>query len=203
MIVNNFRSRFNSFFHVSFYIKVDKERIYVRTFENESWIRCSTTFEVNADKEYQIVGISSIETHNIDLKLVQRKGLTKRVNPFNHPRLVYPQFGITEGFIRFLMKQHRFGWWKSVNCIILELGYYPEGGLTDVESKMLADSLEHCGAKQCYIINPSFKMTEKEIDDLCSIVNSSKIKKAKKLSSEMLKKLSHPFSNLKENGFGK
>jgi len=187
-------SSFNSSVYSSFYIKVDKTSIYIKSFENDSWIRCSTAFEVNIDKKYQIVRLFDLSSQNTEVNLFPVSGLTKKVNPFNHPRLIYHNFEYAEMFIRFLIKQLTKRWWKTMNCIIFQLGYNPNGGLTDVESKMLADSLEHCGAKQCYIVNPCYELTEKQIEELYSEINSSRIKKVIKLSQKSQEKLSWPFA---------
>jgi len=58
---------------------------------------------------------------------------------------------------------------------------------------MLADSLEHCGARQCYIVNPSYPMTKKQIEELYAEINSSRISKLNKLSKGHKEKLSWPF----------
>ncbi len=185
-------SSLNSSIYNSFYIKVDKSQIYVRGFENNSWIRCSTTFEINANKINQIVRLSQLSSKNAEINLFPVTGVTKKENPFDHPRLVYHNFELTEIFIRYLIKSLSRKWWKSINCVIFQLGYEPKGGLTDVEAKMLADSLEHCGAKQCYIIDPSYEMTEMQIEELYAEINKSRIKKPNKLGQKVLKKLSWP-----------
>lgn len=193
-LISQITSSFNSSVHSSFYIKVDKTQIYVRGFEDASWIRCSTCFEVNTDKEYQIVRLFDSNSHNAEIKLFPASGLTKVVSPFNHPRLIYHNFEYAEIFIRFLIKPLKQRWWKTTNCIIFQLGYNPEGGFTDIESRALADSLGHCGAKQCFIVNPSYNLTEKQIEELYLEINSSRIKKVNKLSREFQKKLSWPFT---------
>jgi len=59
-----------------------------------------------------------------------------------------------------------------------------------VEAKMLAEPLEHCGAKQCFIVNPSFDMTEKQIEGLYTEIVSSSDFIMNKINPETAKKLS-------------
>lgn len=187
-------SGYNISIYSSYYIKVDKNRIYLRSFRRDASISCSTSFEVDTERKNQIVRLSELDTHNTEIKLYSVSGSTTKVNPFNHPRLIYHKFEYAEIFIRFLIKHLKKRWWESANCIIFQLGYDPEGGMTDVEAKMLAESLEHCGARQCYIINPSYSMTEGQIEELYAEINSSRIAKVNKLSKGYQEKLSWPFA---------
>jgi len=82
-------SGFNTSIYSSYFIKLDKNRIYIRSFRRDSSINCSTTFEVNAKRKNQIVRVSEIDTSNTEIKLSSVSGPTEKVNPFNHPRLIY------------------------------------------------------------------------------------------------------------------
>lgn len=53
-----------------------------------------------------------------------------------------------------------------IRCIIFQLDYEPKGGITDVEKKMIIESLEHSGAKLGLVTKPSTIVSKDKIEKL-------------------------------------
>ncbi len=183
----NINARINNLLHYSFYIRAGKEQIYIKCFENDSWLQCSSS--VGVDEKSRIQRIKILKSSEKRQPAFSNKPVVKTINPFDHPRLVYNQYEHAEALIRFLlrylMELPKSSRWKMAGYIIFQLDYEPEGGITDVEKKMIKESLEQSSAKLGLVAKPSTVVSEDKIEKLYTYIVENRISKEDQIEQEL------------------
>lgn len=162
----------NKLLYHSFYIRAGKEQIYIKCFENDSWLRCSSS--VGFDENNNVQRIKILAGSNRKQYSVSKNPALKIQNPFDHPRLVYNQFENAKAVIQYLVNYLRRlppgNRWKMIKCIIFQLDYEPDGGISDIEKRMILDSLLNSRAVSAYVAKPSPIVSEGEIKQLYTAI---------------------------------
>lgn len=167
----------------SFYIKAGKNDFYIKSLINKNWIRCSSEFELSED--HKVVKLSNPESSFKELKFDLREKRTRKITPFNHPRVLIHEFEALEIFTRYLIKNLTLKFWKNTKTFVFQLDYEPLGGITDVELRAIRDYLEHVGAKETYIVNPKYNsLSFEKVEQFYQQVSTKKFFKKHKLNSE-------------------
>lgn len=172
-----------NFFYDSFYIKAGKETFFIKSLTTGKWIHCKSEFEL--DKQYRVKKISGISSNLKSINKSWNQNGDLKINPFGHSRVIIHQFEALDIFTRTLVKELIPSFWRSSRTFIFHLDYEPLDGLTDIELRVIRDYLEHCGAKEVYIINPKYSLSESKLDSLYHQISKTKFLQKDKLDSEL------------------
>ncbi|RNC79388.1 MAG: hypothetical protein ED557_15005 [Balneola sp.] len=147
----------------SYFIRLEKEEIYAKCFENGNWIKLDPN--VGLDENFAVVSINVKDT-NLMLNNWFDKQTIKRINPLDHSRTVLSDFFVFEEVIRNIAKVLNDKWWTTRAMFIICIGYELKGGINEIEARALRDAAEHAGAKEVHIILNHISCTVHRADDL-------------------------------------
>lgn len=138
-----------------FYVRIRRHLLSVRDSSTATqWqdepVVCITTDERGA-KSVAAVGAAAKDVPGV------------HVNPFDHPRLLVHDFVVAEKLMRHAFRQlSKHKYFRPVPVVVAHVMEHLEGGLTEIERRVLRETMEGAGAKTVYIWE-SHELSDREL----------------------------------------
>jgi rod shape-determining protein MreB len=99
-----------------------------------------------------LVGLSDSDPPKIEAVGASAKVLSRCVNPFSHPRVLVSDYIIAERLLLHAFKTVSGKFWlRAAPVAVMHVTEDLEGGLTDMERRVLQELAEGVGARKVYI----------------------------------------------------
>jgi len=124
-----------------FYVRISKQRLTVRDASGDGYF-----------DDVPLVGLSETDPPKIEAVGASATALKRSVNPFSHPRVLVSDYLIAERLLQYAFKiVSKISWIRAAPIAVMHVTENLEGGLTDIERRVLRELAEGAGARRVYI----------------------------------------------------
>ncbi len=123
-----------------FYVRINRERIAVRNVSNGDFFECRPLLGLDSSNIVASIG------------LPVSPDAVKRINPFDHPRVLVDDFHVAEKILAYAIRQASgMKYFRPSPVAVVHPDLDLEGGLAPIEARALRELTESAGARRVLV----------------------------------------------------